>query len=439
MIFIHGGGWRAGSKCRIPSFLAEAFKEGWLSVVSVEYRFSQVAIHPAQANDCIRAVQFVRSKSAEWNIDPARIGVCGGSAGAHLSLWVALHDDAAKPGSQDPVERQTSRVSCAISFAGPTDWALLGELPHRHPAYRQLLGYEPGTPAGEMEPAKKVSVSPITYVSKDDPPILLVHGDEDVIVPIRHARDLHARMTKAGASSELFVVQGGTHRVAGARGEAVVDRSTAFMKEHLLGKKDPASQSLPTVVLLGDSIRMNYQNTVTQALEGTANVWTPTDNCGHTAYTLANLDRWLEGQENVQVIHINVGLHDLYLNAKTGMPRHTLDTYEANLRGIFAKLKQLSHAKVIFALTTVVDEKRQPKSGYKRVVRRNADVDIYNAKARAIAKEFGIAVNDLNAFMKKAEPEKILTSDGIHLSPEGCKLMGAEVARVIREHLPPSQ
>ncbi len=199
--------------------------------------------------------------------------------------------------------------------------------------------------------------------------------------------------------------------------------------------EEPSSESLPTAVLLGDSIRHNYQNAVRKALEGTANIWSPKDNCGHSAYTLDNLDRWLKGQENAQVIHINVGLHDLFLNAKTDMPRHTLDTYEKNLRAIFAKLEKLSDAKVIFALTTVVDEKRQPESGYGRVVRRNADIKIYNARARAVAKELGITVNDLNAFMKKTGPEKILTSDGIHLSPEGCKSMGAEVARMILGHL----
>ena len=181
---------------------------------------------------------------------------------------------------------------------------------------------------------------------------------------------------------------------------------------------EPSSDSLPTAVLLGDSIRHNYQNAVRNSLEGTANIWSPKDNCGHSAYTLESLDRWLEGQKNAQVIHINVGLHDLFLNAKTDMPRHSLVIYEKNLRAIFAKLDELSDAEVIFALTTVVDEKRQAESGYGRVVRRNADIEIYNAKARAVAKELGITVNDLNAFMKQTSPEKILTSDGIHLSPE---------------------
>jgi len=237
MIFIHGGGWRAGSKNRIPGFLAGAVKEGWLSVVSVEYRFTDVAVHPAQVNDCARAIQFVRSKSKEWNLDPERIGVCGGSAGAHLSLWLALHDDMAKPDSPDPVEKESSRVSCAISFAGPTDWSLLKELPHAHPAYRQLVGDKPGTPAEEMNQEAMTDVSPITFASKDDPPVLLVHGDADVIVPVRHSRDLDKKLDSLGATSDLFEVPGGNHSFAGAGGEAVAKESIAFIRKHLLIEK----------------------------------------------------------------------------------------------------------------------------------------------------------------------------------------------------------
>jgi lysophospholipase L1-like esterase len=198
-----------------------------------------------------------------------------------------------------------------------------------------------------------------------------------------------------------------------------------------------SSSSLPTVVLLGDSIRMNYQPEVEKALEGKAIVAAPKDNCKHTAYFLENLDRWLSGQEKAQVIHLNVGLHDLYLDSKTGKPRHTLEVYEKNLRAIFKRLEKLSDARVIFALTTVVNEPLQAASeGYGRVVRRNVDIEVYNAKAREVAEEFEIPVNDLYRFMKEFGPEKILRpSDGIHLSPEGCEIMGAEVARVISEHL----
>ncbi len=233
MVFIHGGGWRGGSKARVPAWLLDGVRDGAFSVISVEYRFTNVAPHPAQGNDCLRAIQFVRHKAADWKIDAKRIGVTGGSAGGHLTAWVALHDDAADPGSSDPVERQSSRVACAISFAGPTDWSLLGKIEHKHPAYRQLLGYEPGTPADEMNAAKRKDVSPITFVSKDDPPVMQVHGDKDDIVPIEHARNLHERLESAGVKSELVVIGGANHGVAGA-GPAVTERAKQFAREHLV-------------------------------------------------------------------------------------------------------------------------------------------------------------------------------------------------------------
>ncbi|HIK94395.1 MAG TPA: alpha/beta hydrolase [Planctomycetes bacterium] len=232
MVYIHGGGWRAGSKDRLPGWLATAVNEGWLSVVSIEYRFTDVAPHPAQVNDCVRAIQFVRSRAKEWNIDPRRIGVTGGSAGAHLSLWVALHDDAADASSPDPIARHSSRTTCAVSFAGPTDWSLLAEIEHKHPAYRQLLGYEPGTPAAEMSKAAKADVSPISFATSDDPPVLLVHGDNDVIVPLRHASKLHERLKSVGGTTELLVVKGANHGVAGA-GKRVSQRAVAFVRKHL--------------------------------------------------------------------------------------------------------------------------------------------------------------------------------------------------------------
>lgn len=233
MVFIHGGGWRAGSKSRVPVFLQQGVQEGSYSVVSVEYRFTDVAPHPAQVNDCLRAIQFVRHKASEWNIDPQRIGVTGGSAGGHLSLYVALHDDAARPDSDDPVERQSSRVSCAVSFAGPTDWSLLKSIDHKHPAFRQLLGYEPGTPAAKMDADALKDVSPISFASADDPPVMLIHGDQDDIVPLEHASRLHERLKDIGAASELVVVEDAKHNVAGAS-PMVAARAAEFVRDKLL-------------------------------------------------------------------------------------------------------------------------------------------------------------------------------------------------------------
>jgi acetyl esterase/lipase len=236
MIYIHGGGWRAGSKRSVPRWLRAFVAEGKLSVVAVEYRFTNVATHPAQVNDCLRAVQFVRDNAKKWNIDPARLGVTGGSAGGHLSAYVALHDDVAKPDSADSIMRRSSRVACAVSFAGPTDWSLLSTIDHKHPAYRQLIGYEPGTPATKLSAELVKDVSPISFASKDDPPLMQVHGDNDVIVPLKHASDLHAKLESLKCKSELVIIEGGNHGVAGAS-DKVAKRAIAFVRQHLLMPK----------------------------------------------------------------------------------------------------------------------------------------------------------------------------------------------------------
>ena len=233
MVHFHGGGWSGGTKNRVPAFLRQANSEGWLAVVSVEYRFTQVAPHPAQVDDCARAIQFVRTKAKEWDLDPKRIGVTGGSAGGHLSAYVALQDDEAKPDSKDPVEQMSSRVSFAIPFAGPTDWNLLSTIKHGHPAYRQLIGYNPGTPADELSGKLINDVSPLHFVSADDPPILIIHGDADKIVPVEHAKVLEAALKAKKVPTELFLVKNGNHGIAEAGHPEAVKRVVAFMQKHL--------------------------------------------------------------------------------------------------------------------------------------------------------------------------------------------------------------
>jgi len=231
--------------------------------------------------------------------------------------------------------------------------------------------------------------------------------------------------------------------------ESVKREKTSLMPENLLKDlaaadvadlfsylmSDGPPATLPTVVLLGDSIRINYQATVTAQLAGQASVWTPSENGAHTAFTLAHLKGWLQDR-NPSVVHINVGLHDLFLNAKTGEPRHSLQVYDKNLRAIFVKLRELTDAEILFALTTDVDEQRQAASAtYGRVVRRHADVRTYNARAREIAKQFQIRVNDLPAAMRSAGIRRMLAQDGIHLSEAGKRVLGQQVARQVRAEL----
>lgn len=194
--------------------------------------------------------------------------------------------------------------------------------------------------------------------------------------------------------------------------------------------------ALPVVILLGDSIRMNYQQTVVAELNGKATVWSPKENCRHTEIVLEQLEKWVKGR-NASVVHINVGLHDMFLSSSTRQPRHSLEVYKANLRAIFAKLQDLTDAKIVFALTTPVIESRQAASeGYKRVVRREADVVRYNAIAAQVAIEAGIEVNDVHGLSSRVGTDDILRkSDGIHLSKVGEEVIGKHVASVIENLL----
>ncbi len=236
LIFIHGGGWMEGDKRGVPGPLKSQLLDAGISVVSINYRLSRQAPYPAQVDDCTRAVQFVRSKAKEWNINPDRVGLMGPSAGGHLSLWVGLHDDRKKPDSPDPVERESSRVRCIVNYFGPTDFRLLRWLEHRHPAYMLLFGQEPGKPADKIPQSLIEAASPITYVSSDDPPVFTAHGAADIIVPQKHALLLVEKLKEKGIETETYFLEGGDHVLSNRKpdwpdfGAATIN----FIKKHLL-------------------------------------------------------------------------------------------------------------------------------------------------------------------------------------------------------------
>lgn len=201
LFFIHGGGWVAGDKSKAGEL--EACLAAGISVVSINYRYSWQAqlagvMPPVQwpLEDAARALQFVRSKAAEWNIDKQRIGASGGSAGACSSLYLAFHDDMADPKSSDPVARESTRLWCA---------AVSGAQTSLDP--KQLKEWTPnsrygGHAFGFMDPndkktrdtrfaeflEKRESVlkwikmySPYEHVSKDDPPVYLIYSSAPAI------------------------------------------------------------------------------------------------------------------------------------------------------------------------------------------------------------------------------------------------------------------
>lgn len=194
---------------------------------------------------------------------------------------------------------------------------------------------------------------------------------------------------------------------------------------------NPPASNLPLVVLLGDSIRLGYETVVAESLAGVARVWSPAENGEDTSHTLARLDTWLVGKAPA-CIHLNCGLHDAFLS-RDGICRHLADVYAANLRRIFERAGELApRARLVFALTTPVDELRQMTSAtYGRLVRRNADILRYNAGASAVARECGVTVHDLHGPIAARGTDFLLIDDGIHLSPAGAALAGGCVAEMI--------
>ncbi|MCB0074267.1 MAG: alpha/beta hydrolase, partial [Caldilineaceae bacterium] len=119
LVYIHGGGWTSGDKSgRVPDL--RPYLQNGISCAAINYRLSTQAPLPAPVHDAARAIQFLKSKADEWNLNKDRFALTGGSAGACTSMWILLHDDLADPNSDDPVARESSRVAAAAVSAGQT-------------------------------------------------------------------------------------------------------------------------------------------------------------------------------------------------------------------------------------------------------------------------------------------------------------------------------
>ncbi len=215
VVYIHGGGFSGGDKTR---FNPGAFRNCRAHVISINYRLSGVASFPAPMHDSVRAIQFVRHKAKEWQIDPSRIAATGGSAGAGISAWIAFHDEMANPESEDPVERESSRLLCIAMMAGQTSYDRRFILKNIGPKAGNH-GYGPrfwGLDRSELDTPKAYTIyeacSPLTYLTRDDPPVFTFYGEpketagsKDDIHSAFFGIDLKKRMDKLGIHCELVL------------------------------------------------------------------------------------------------------------------------------------------------------------------------------------------------------------------------------------------
>lgn len=241
VVFLHGGGWRLGSRHGAGPMYRDAspppfarIAQAGIAVASVDYRLSAEATFPAQLHDAKAAVRWLRARSAELGIDPARIAAWGESAGGHLAELLGLVTDPALEGEVG-VAGPTSGVRAVVAWYAPSDVAAVATDIGADPAdpttrEAQLLG----APAAEV-PDLAAQASPITHVSPGAPPFLLMHGRGDRFIPCVQSERLAAALEAAGADVELHLLDGADHMWLGApdAAELAMDLTTGWLLEQL--------------------------------------------------------------------------------------------------------------------------------------------------------------------------------------------------------------
>jgi acetyl esterase/lipase len=235
LVWIHGGAWRGGSRANPPlGFLVE---QGY-AVASIDYRLSPVAQFPAQVHDIKAAIRYLRSRQSEHGYNARRIGIVGSSAGGHLAALVGVSNGHRElEGKVGEHLDQSSDVQAIVDYYGPTNFLtiLKQSTPHglsvRVPALQLLLG---GAPEEKIDLARLAS--PVAHVDPADPPLLMLHGDQDPQVPINQSHELQGAYKQHGLKAELEVVYGGAH---GGAGFFDADRKrlvAEFLDKHVRGK-----------------------------------------------------------------------------------------------------------------------------------------------------------------------------------------------------------
>jgi acetyl esterase/lipase len=234
VIRIHGGAWLAGSK---ESEGPQDYLRNGFAVASINYRLSQHAIFPAQIQDCKAAVRYLRANAQKYNLDPNRFAVWGASAGGHLAAMLGTTGDI---NEFDVGENLlvSSRVQAVVDYFGPTDFLQMEE--HRLP--NSMIHNSADSPESKLigglvqdNPEKAAKANPITYVTKDAPPFLIIHGDMDPLVPHHQSELLEAALKKAGVPVLFYTVKGGGH--GGFKDPNVPKLTREFFEKHLKTKQ----------------------------------------------------------------------------------------------------------------------------------------------------------------------------------------------------------
>lgn len=231
IVWFYGGGWLAGDKSGLwdePRYTGSGY-----AVVGANYRYSSQAVFPAQIEDCKAVIRFLRAQAKKYNLDAAHIGVWGISAGGHLAALLGASNGVKDlEGAVGKNPEQSSDVQAVVDISGPADLTLSNQP-------NEILGPIYSLIGGTVEKNKAVAAqaSPVTHVGKNSAPTLIIHGQDDAIVPIRHAEVFYAALQKAGVETKLLALKDTGH--VGGKIDAPETRKEVadFFAKHLKPNK----------------------------------------------------------------------------------------------------------------------------------------------------------------------------------------------------------
>ena len=228
VMFLHGRGWREGSRHDMSQFIEGMAGLGYVSV-TIEYRLVPAARFPAQVEDCKAAVRWLRANAAKYRIDPGHIGVVGFSAGGHLASMLGVTGPGDELEGTGGSPGQSSRVQAVVSFFGPTDFSTRDwPVDLEREVIVPFLG---GSFAERPDAYRKAS--PYNYVTKDAPPFLFFHGSEDELVPVDQSKRLADKLKNAGVPVQLVVLEGERHGFSDANNQKAMREMLDFLGERL--------------------------------------------------------------------------------------------------------------------------------------------------------------------------------------------------------------
>ena len=444
VVICPGGGYRIIATGLAGYPIAERLNKKGVTAFILKYRLPTTKgvnyKHPVPVSDALRAIQWVRHHSEEYQLDPSKVGIMGFSAGGHLAASAATLYDDLQFGS-DAISKVASRPDFLC-----LGYSVISTQPKiAHPCVRALVS--------KPNADKIKGLSCELNVDEETPPTFIFHAKDDKVVNFQNPVVMHAALMKQGVESRMKLYKTGGHGFGlGKKGteatkwfddfvhwlgaQKIISSETEFYtpKEDLDGLtiKLKAEDGLPNVLLIGDSISIGYTEPVVINLKGLANVRRVQGNSGDTNKGLDKLDQWL-GDKQWDVIHFNWGLHDLcYRHPKSklqgkrdkvnGTQAVPLEDYAENLEELVKRLKETG-ATLIWASTTLI-----PEAEAGRVV---GDEIKYNKVAAEIMERHAIRINDLHTYSTTIT-ETFTKPGDVHFNKIGYQKLGSEVSKLIQ-------